>query len=246
MTEQRRYSLIDAIRAVAIINMVVFHLCYDIFAVFGVWRDFPKALPIVIWERFICVAFILVSGISLNFSRHGYRRGIIVNLCGLAVTAVTLWVTPDQPIWFGVLNFLGCAMLIAFALRGVLDRMDPLISMAVFFVMFMLFYGIPKGYLGLFEYPLISLPEVLYRTRWLVPLGFMPEGFLSADYFPLFRWIFLYLIGYQLWRFIEQKDLDRFFLKKIPILDFIGRHSLIIYMVHQPILYGICLLIVQT
>ena len=238
-----RYSLIDAIRAVAIINMIVYHLCYDIFFVFGVWEDFILSTPLYIWERLICCTFIIVSGMSMNFSRHGYRRGIIVNLCGFLITIVTVLISPDQAVWFGILNFLGCAMLITFALRHELSRIKPIVGMAVFFILFMLFYGIPDRFIGVFSYPLIPLPDALYQYRWLSFLGFLSDDFFSADYFPLLRWIFLYLFGYQLWRFIAEKGYDRCFTKRIPVLDFIGRHSLIIYLIHQPVLYGVCYVI---
>lgn len=240
---QRRYSLLDSIRAIAVVNMILYHLCYDIFCVFGIWQDFYQALPVIIWERFICCTFILVSGISLNFSRHGYRRGIIVNLCGFMITVITVLAMPEQAIWFGILNLLGCAMLITFALRRELSRVKPLIGTLVFILLFLLFYGVPRRYIGLFSYPLFPLPDMLYQYKWLAFLGFPPEGFFSTDYFPLLPWIFLYLAGFELWRFIAQKNLDKHFYRKIPVLDFIGRHSLIIYLVHQPLLYGVCYLI---
>lgn len=246
MTENNapvRYSLIDAVRAVALLNMIAFHLCYNIFVVFGLWPRFYLATPVVIWERFICCTFIIVSGMSLNFSRHGWRRGIIVNLCGFAVTAVTVLFMPDQAIWFGVLNFLGCAMLITFALRRELSRMRPAVGVIVFFILFMLCYGLPRGFIGLFGYPLYYLPETLYQYRWFAFLGFPPSDFISADYFPLLQWIFLYLFGYQLWRLIAARGYDRFFCRRVPVLDPIGRHSLLIYMAHQPVLYGLCCLI---
>lgn len=243
MTDNRRYSLIDAIRGIAVVNMILYHLCYDVFCAFGVWNDFYRAVPAVIWERLICCTFIVVSGISLHFTRHGWRRGIIVFLCGIVITAATVLLTPDQSILFGILSFLGCAMLFTYALRKPLDRIKPLVGMIVFFLLFMLFYGISDGFIGLFSYPLIRLPEALYQFKWLSIIGFRSDDFFSADYFPFLQWIFLYLFGYQLWRFIKDKNLDRFFCRRIPVLDFIGRHSLIIYMVHQPILYGICYLI---
>ncbi len=238
-----RYSLIDAIRAAAIINMVLYHLCYDIFCVFGVWTGFYRAIPVIIWERFICCTFNIVSGMSMNFSRHGYRHGIITNLCGFLITIVTVLVMPEQAIRFGVLNLLGCAMLITFALRRELSRIKPLIGMLIFFLLFMLLYGVPNGFIGLFGYPLIRLPEAIYRFRWLAFLGFPPNSFYSADYFPIIPWIFLYLFGFELWRWIADKGFDRFFRLRIPVLDFIGRHSLSIYLIHQPLLYGVCWLI---
>ena len=238
-----RYSLFDAIRGFAVINMVLYHLLYDIFAAYGVWTDFAFSAPFFIWERFICFTFIIVSGMSVNFSKHGFRRGITVNLCGFAVTVVTVLIAPEQSIWFGVLNFLGCAMIIAFTLRNELRRIRPVVGMIIFFILFMLCYGIPQGHIGIFSYPLIKLPDSMYQFRWLSFLGFPSSDFYSTDYFPILQFIFLYLFGFELWRFIEQKGFDRFFRKKIPVLDFIGRQSLIIYMVHQPLLYGICWLI---
>ena len=243
MSENRRYGMIDAIRGAAVIHMLLYHLCYDIFCVFGVWEDFYRCVPVVIWELSICTTFIVVSGVSLHFTRHGWRRGLIVSLCGVVITAATVLLTPDQAIWFGVLSFLGCAMLITYALRKALDRMAPSAGAAVFFMLFTLCYGIPYGFIGLFTFPLIQLPEVLYRFKWLSVIGFLSKDFHSADYFPILPWIFLFLFGYQLWRYLKQKQLDRVFLCRIPVLDFFGRHSLIIYMVHQPILYGVCWLI---
>ena len=243
MNDNRRYSLIDAIRGIAVVNMVLYHLCYDIFYAFGVWEDFILYVPAVIWERLICFTFIIISGVSLNFTRHGFCRGITVLLCGIVITVVTVIFTPDQAIYFGVLSFLGCAMLFTYAIRRLLDRMKPLIGVIVFFLLFMLFYGIPYGFIGLFSHPLIRLPEALYQFKWLAVLGFPSKDFFSADYFPFLQWIFLFLFGYQLWRLIEQKQLEKHFYRRIPVFDFIGRHSLIIYMAHQPVLYGACYLV---
>ena len=238
-----RYSLIDALRGFAVLNMVAFHLCYDIFCVFGVDKGFNTSAGAVIWERFICCSFIILSGISLNFSKHGYRRGVIVNLCGLTVTAATVLFMPSESIWFGVLNLLGCSMLMTFALKKPLDKLPPLFGMIISIMLFGLFYGVPNGYIGLFGYPLFRLPERLYGCVWLAPLGLPSADFYSSDYFPLIPWLFLFVFGYFLWRFIAQRGYQRLFTVKIPVLDFIGRHSLIIYMLHQPILYGITWLI---
>ena len=226
MTEHRRYSLIDAIRGIAVVNMVIYHLCYDIFCAFGVWSSFYRAVPVIIWERLICSTFIIISGISLHFTRHGFRRGLIVTLCGIVTTVVTVIFTPDQSIFFGVLSFIGCAMLLTYALHRLLDRMNPYVGAILFFLLFVLCYNIPNGTLGFFSAPLIHLPDALYQFKWLAFLGFPSNDFFSADYFPLLPWLFLYLFGYQLWRIITQRRLERLFLGRIPVLDFIGRRDL--------------------
>ncbi len=123
-----RYGLIDAFRGFALVNMVIYHFCYDIFAVYGldpVWFTYPW---VIVWERFICISFILISGVSLHFSYHPIRRGLIINLCGLLITFVTALVMPEQAVWFGVLNLIGCAMLIATLLRKLLDKINPFLG----------------------------------------------------------------------------------------------------------------------
>ena len=243
MDTPRRYHTIDAIRAAAVISMVLYHLYYDIFCLFGGHPEYCFLTPIYLWERSICITFIVISGVSLNFSRHGYRRGLIVAGCAMAVTLVTYVMFPEEAIWFGVLHLLSVSMLLTTAIRPLLDKLKPIVGMIVFFVLFMLCYGIPNGHIGLFSYPLIRLPAALYQYKWLSVVGFLSGDYYSMDYFPILPWVFLFLFGYFLWRFIKEKGLDRYFCKKIPVLDFIGRHSLLIYMLHQPILYGICYLI---
>ena len=235
-----RCNLIDALRAVALFNMIAYHLCYDIFEVFGVQRGWYLTIGAVIWERFICCSFILISGISMNLSRHPYKRGVIVNLCGFLITAVTVIAMPSQAIWFGILNFIGCAMLITAAIKPMLLKCRPIMGCAGSVFLFAFFYGLPRGFLGLFELRLITLPEALYQIKYLAFLGLKSEDFRSSDYFPLLPWIFLFIAGFFLWRIIEQYGKTELFKPNIPLLSTTGRHSLLIYLVHQPVLYGVC------
>lgn len=240
---KNRYNLIDAVRAVAIISMVAYHLCYDIFMIYGVDSRFIYYPGVILWERSICSTFIFVSGISLNFSRHAVRRGIIVNLCGLAVSVVMLIFMPSQQIWFGVLNLIGCSMLITYALRKPLGHIPPLAGMLLSFLLFSFLYSVPNGYVGFFKTKLTDLPGALYFTDVLAPLGLSSPSFRSSDYFPLIPWLFLFICGWFFWRFIRERGWDSPFRFNIPVLSFIGRYSLIIYLVHQPLLYALCALI---
>lgn len=238
-----RYGVIDAARGFALINMVAYHLLYDLFAVYSLDPDFAFSTPAMIWSRGIGFAFIILSGVSVNFSRHGYRRGLIVLIGAAAITAATLIFVPSELIWFGVLHFLGCAILITFALRKALSKPDPRICAAASLVLFAMLYGMPRGYLGFFTARLIELPEALYASPYLAIIGLPSKGFHSADYYPLLPWIFLYFFGFFLWRIIRMKGLDKYLTRRIPVLDFIGRHSFVIYMLHQPVLFGILFLI---
>ncbi len=240
---RERYHLIDAIRGLAVIAMIVYHLCYDIFVVFGVDPSWVGYTGTVVFERCICCTFILVSGISLHFSSHPYRRGIIVGVGGLLITVATWLFMPDQMILWGVLSFIAAAMLLTSALRPLLQRVQPIVGAIGSMLLFAVTYGVPGRYVGVFSVRLLTLPDALYVTRFLAPIGLPGDGFRSADYFPLVPWVFLFLTGWLLWRVIQQRGAPHVLHRQVPVLGFIGRHSLVFYMLHQPVLYGICWLI---
>ena len=240
---QQRYGLIDAVRGFAVLNMIVYHLCYDLFSTYSLGPGFEFSPGVIAWERFICCTFFIISGMSLNFSQHGYRRGLIVSLGGFLITAVTLILVPSGVIWFGVLNCIGVCILVTFALRKALAKIPPAAGAAVSLLLFALLYGLPERYIGFFGVPVFSLPEALYGCKYLAFLGLPSKYFFSADYFPIFPWLFLYIFGFFLWRIIVVKGWDGFFRRRVPVLGFIGRHSFIIYLLHQPALLGICFII---
>ena len=234
-TVKKRYDLIDSIRGFAIINMIAFHALYDIFQIYGNSTSFSGA-AVFVWERFICVSFIIISGASFNFSRHTVRNGIIVSLCGFAVTVVTTLALPSQAVWFGILNLLGISMLICSALREVINAVPSVVGAVISFLLYALTYGVPRGYIGFFGIRLFELPQALYEYKYLSFLGFRSADFVSSDFFPIIPWLFLYVFGLFLWRIIKEREWDNYFYLKIPVLNIIGRHSLVIYLLHQPVL----------
>ena len=181
----KRYGLIDTLRGFALINMVLFHFCYDIFVVYGVDRWWFTYTGVIIWERFICVSFILLSGVSLHFSRHACRRGLIVNACGLLITAVTALAMPEQAVWFGVLNLIGCSMIITRFCQPLFDKINPFLGAGVSLALFAVFYGVPERYIGFFNSKLLEVPDFFYQFKYVAFLGFPSDGFRSSDYFPI-------------------------------------------------------------
>ena len=129
-----RYALIDALRGFSLLNMIAYHLCFDIFQIYAVDTGWMFSNAAVAWERFICFSFIIISGVSLNFSKHAIRRGIIVNACGILMTAVTLIAVPNFAIWFGVLSCIGTSMILAQLLRRPLERLNPYFGAAASFL----------------------------------------------------------------------------------------------------------------
>ncbi len=230
----RRYHLLDGIRGLAVVNMVAYHFLFDVFIIQGFRPGWTGISAVHIWQQCICWTFILVSGLSWNLSRHRLRNGLLLNGCGILVTAVTLIAEPDQAIWYGVLTLLGCALLLATALGPLLEKIPSIPGAAVSFLLFLLTRTVQSGYLSLGGQVLLRLPEALYASGWLTVFGFPAPGFTSSDYFPLLPWFFLYLTGLFLGRLLLKRSPEWLSIQ-IPGLDWVGRHSLVIYMLHQPV-----------
>ena len=94
----------------ALVNMAVFHFLYDVFIVYGK-NPFWYGLPAIrIWQQMICQTFIFISGFVWQLGMKGnLRRGLRFNLYGFIISLVTLIIIPSETIWFGILNFMGCA-----------------------------------------------------------------------------------------------------------------------------------------
>ncbi len=134
---------------------------------------------------------------------------------------------------------LGCGMLLTAGLLPLLQRLSPAAGAAGSFLLFLGTRWISSGLLfgvRIFEPGMVS-------TNLFAPLGIYGLGFFSADYFPVIPWYFLFLTGYFLFGVLRAGGAGGLLSRKIPLLSAAGRHTLPVYLIHQPILMGICLLI---
>lgn len=239
MEKKVRYYLIDSIRGFAIVNMVLYHLLYDMVYMFGFDMPFFRSEGAFIWERIVCSAFILLSGMCWHFSRNSLKRGFVVFLLGWAITLVTAIAVPAFAIWHGVLNLLGLSMMLMVPLNKLLCKINAGVGIFFSLLLFFLTANVPNHYIGFGDIKLLTLPDFLYSNDLLAFLGFKGAGFSSTDYFPLLPWFFMFCTGYFLWRIIKTVKIEKIFTVKVPIFDVVGRHSLVIYIVHQPVIYGL-------
>jgi uncharacterized membrane protein len=215
--------MLDALRGFTVLSMMAYHFIYDLNLVYGdseLWIN----LPVVhFWQQCICWGFILISGFVWPMGRgKNLRRGLTLNLWGLVITAVTYVAMPEQTVYFGILSFLGCAVLLLAALDKPLQRLKPGLGLALSFALFLSLRR--------------ALPGLLPGHALLVPVGLPHEGFYSSDYFPLLPWFPLYLCGYFLYGvFQSHTDWSAFLERDIPPFGYIGRKSLTLYLVHQPL-----------
>lgn len=241
---RKRLHFLDALRGFTLIHMIAFHGLWNLVYLFGMKADWYRGTPGYIWQQWICWTFIVLSGFCWSFSRNPLKRGLTVFGGGALVTAVTCLVMPESRILFGVLTCIGSCMLLMIPLERLLKKLSAPAGLILSFCLFFLLRNTPSGSIGFEGWIICLLPETLYRNLLTAYLGFPAPGFFSTDYFPLLPWFFLFVTGYFLFRLLEEKGLNqRLFARgQVPVLNWMGRHSLLIYLLHQPVLYGLCLL----
>ena len=214
---------LDALRGICLLGMVGIHLLYDL--------RVSLPLPLKLLQDWGGCAFLLLSGLCVTLGHRPVRRGLVVLGCGMVCTLVTWGMRAmglagaGSVIWFGVLHCLGVCMLL-----------------------WPVFRQLPSPCLGALGGVWIALGYALEHIwldgPWLMPLGIRYPGFVSADYFPLFPNLGFFLLGAVLGRTLYRKKESLLpNVRPNRFLCFCGRHSLAIYLLHQPILYGILLIL---
>jgi uncharacterized membrane protein len=236
-----RFREIDATRGIAILMMILFHTVFDLnfFMITpvniatGFWRTFAlttASLFLIVVGASLVVSYsrsaIMLSGFALT--KKFLFRGAGIFALGLVITLATWLYLHEGFIIFGILHLIGVSVMLS-----------------PFFFRFGK-YNIPFGLFfiaGGFFIGNISGPI------WLLPLGIQPVSFASVDYTPLVPWFGVVLVGMGLGEFLYSGGVRRFTAPHMPdriagSLAFLGRYSLIIYLIHQPVI--ILLLAVVT
>lgn len=243
MTDKKRISLLDEIRGFCVFCMVFYHAFYTYGTLFDLSfasDAFDFFEPV---EPVFAGTFILISGISCRLSRSNIKRGLLLAVVSALITFVTVVLMPKAgleggEIYFGILHFLAVAIILFALLHKLADKVNPVIGIIVSAVLFYLFRGTSSGFFGLFSPYILHFPQKLYDCAYLFPLGFANPSFYSADYFPILPWIFLFFLGSFLGVYVASGKVPNFaYRSNLKIFDWLGTHALIIYIVHQPVIY---------
>lgn len=224
-----RIHWIDLWRGLAVLLMIVFHFAYG----FDFFEIREISLNSGLWffiGNFVRFSFLLIVGFSLFLSYRKYRskysfflkhhltRAIKLMGIALMITLVTFLIFPDVYIRFGILHLISVGIIV-----GIFFVRLPLLSLV-------------SGFLALLA-PAIA--NVQSGALYLYLFGFSQPGFAALDHFPIFPWIGFILIGIG---FAHLLNFFQFFKSsgKIPFpsIQVLGRHSLLIYLIHQPLIFG--------
>lgn len=223
--------------------MTVFHLCYDLDAYYGMRVMAYLGAFADIWARSTACVFLVLCGIGLALSRERallrgeernawmariVRRGMGVLCCGCAISLVTFLIDASTYVRFGILHCIGCGLIVLAPLAARPRRAAWAAVAAT----------------GAW----LALRGTTASTPLLLPLGITPPGFASVDYFPLLPWAIVLLLGIAAMRPCREATrwLDAHVFPPTRAVDWAalpGRWSLVIYLVHQPILLAVLTLL---
>ncbi|MGO4450242.1 heparan-alpha-glucosaminide N-acetyltransferase [Phyllobacterium sp. TAF24] len=235
-----RLGKLDVLRGIALIAMATYHTGWD-FEFFGYMEPGTTGHgPWKLYARIIASTFLVLVGFSLVLAhRNGVRwrpfgiRLVQIVLASLAVTLVTLYITPDSFVFFGILHEIAAASVLG-----------------------LLFLRLPAIVIAVAAAAVVAAPHYLASATFdgpvFWPLGLSEMPILSNDYVPVFPWFGPVLAGMALAKTLLHFNLTGIFAGNIVPgwldrgLRFIGRHSLAFYLIHQPVLFGCVFLIAQV
>ena len=233
-----RYGLPDTVRGILVLGMIVYHTLFDIAAVYGLGMDTPLMRGANVVRDFGAACFIFLSGFCFHLGSRNVRKGLVLLAAGLVVTGATFLFDRETFVVFGVLTFLGAAKLLLCAVDRIFRHIHPAAGCAASLLLFLLFFRCNFGYAGYYGAVLFRWPANLYANWFTAFLGFPFRGFSSADYFSLLPWFFIACCGWFFYRAAEPKEaFPRVMTVRVPVLAGAGKHSLLIYLLHQPIVY---------
>ncbi len=240
-----RIHLLDEIRGLAVFCMIFYHAFYILdtsFGINGAKELFNFFLPV---QPLFAGIFIFICGISCTLSRSNLKRGLVLLGIALGMTFVTAFIMPklgfvECEIFFGILHFLSLSILIYTALSKKIGKTTLFTGSFICAVLYAFTSRIGEGVLAYGNLISFRLPEKLYETNLLVPLGIYNHDFFSADYFPLLPDIFIFFAGVFAGKhFIAKGYPDWCYENKLPFFSFLGRNALVIYIAHMPLIFGV-------
>jgi uncharacterized membrane protein len=216
--QKPRYLMIDVTRGFAVLLMIIFHVAYDLNNFGLVSIDFFKNVFWFVFPRFIVTLFLICVGVSLALvHKEGIkwvavrRRFYKIGGWALVISAVTYFLFPKNFVYFGILHCIAVSSVV-----GVFFVRPPKLALLI-------------GLMSVIS-NLIFKPTLLPLSKWM--------NVSPMDYIPFYPYFGIVLTGI----FLEAINFHRIPIKRSRLtrpFEIMGQHSLKIYLIHRPVIYGI-------
>ncbi len=226
LLKEERVQTIDLIKGVDVILMIAFNysITLSYFRLLYLpsnllyWFIFPRAIAFFFIFLSGVVAYISFKRHEEKFSKRYFMRGLKLLIFAASVTFFTYMFVPEGTVFFGILHFFAfSSFLVPFIVKY--NKLNLISGLLI------ILFGY---YLRLAE----------FDFSYLLWLGFTPKNFFTFDYFPLIPWLGVLMLGVYSGKHIVEKTKAPVKLngKLVGVFTFLGRNSLITYLIHQPVL----------
>ena len=207
--------------------MIAWHFINDLTLVHIIPPPFLRTPLMELLRYAIVGSFIAISGVCARLSKRPLRRGLIVLAAALLVSAVTYLV--GAPVYWGILHLLGVCMLLYAAARKRWEALPGIYACGAALLIFALTFMLPI--------------RVRVGVPFLFPLGLRTAAFASADYYPLLPWGALFFAAAAAGERLGDMPPEKKYASAPRALAWLSRRSLLIYLVHQPVLLALTALL---
>lgn len=223
--KENRITELDFLRGIALIIMIYFHTIRSMHEIFGYDVSYTSTRMVYI-GTFSAILFIFISGISWWFSRNPYKRFVLLWAISIILSIATYIYDNSWFIKFGIIHFFAVSSLLGIVVK----KINPYIMICVGIAIIISNYRIT---------------EIPVNTNYLFFLGLKNSDFQSLDYYPLIPRFGVYLLGMSMNTLLyKNKKSIIWNILNIKPINFVGRHTLAIYLFHQPIIIW-CLYVIQ-
>ena len=207
--------------------MIAWHFINDLTLVHIIPPPFLRTPLMELLRYAIVGSFIAISGVCARLSKRPLRRGLIVLAAALLVSAVTYLI--GAPVYWGILHLLGVCMLLYAAARRRWEALPEIYACGAALLVFALTFVLPI--------------RVRVGVPFLFPLGLRTAAFASADYYPLLPWGALFFAAAAAGERLGDMPPEKKYASAPRALAWLSRRSLLIYLVHQPVLLALAALL---
>ena len=237
-----RIYLLDILRGLSVLAMIFYHFFWDLgYFKFITLESMTRGLPLL-FAQSVGASFIIISGISSrllclsdDYIAKFLKRFVILLLICIMITSVTFFFDKNSYIFFGILHLLATCSVIGL----LLSRVRNSHILFFFFVLSLV----------------VSSSEITFNLpHYLSWLGLNKEVPITNDFYPLFPWVTFYLFGLWVYQPVQSylvpnkknnnPDLSNYN-SIFRILQFLGRNSLTVYILHQPIFFSLFFIFIQ-
>lgn len=211
---KEQYRVLNLLELLAFVNLFVFYSVYNINIGYGADVQWQFSEACALWQKYTIWSLVVICGMTFTQINNVLLKGLAFLVSGLALTAASIVLVPQKPIYFGLLTFLGIAVLLVQAVHGWLKKAPGSCGWLLAAIAYDLTRHLTEGVIVWQGKVIGHVPQALYGTltTWL---GLPSAEFSSMEYVPVLPYIFLFICGVYFFQFLTEHEKCKPYLDKL-------------------------------